>query len=44
MIHAEIFDGVTKKKLGDMHIEREANLTEEEIQAATAQMRKLEVN
>jgi molecular chaperone DnaK len=44
MIHAEIFDGVTKRKLGDMHIEREANMTQEEIETATATMRKLEVN
>jgi molecular chaperone DnaK len=44
MIHAEIFDGVTQKKLGDMHIDRESNLTEEEIKTASAAMRKLEVN
>jgi molecular chaperone DnaK len=44
MIHAEIVDGTTHKKLGDMHIDREANMTQEEIESATAVMRKLEVN
>jgi molecular chaperone DnaK len=44
MIHAEVRDSTADKKLGDMYIERVANLTQEEIESATAAMRKLEVN
>jgi molecular chaperone DnaK len=42
-IHAQVFDGVTGKKLGDMRIDRNANLTQEEIDTATAAIRKLDV-
>jgi molecular chaperone DnaK len=44
LIQAEVFDGTTGKKLGDMKIERSANLTPEELQSATEMVRKLEVN
>jgi len=44
LIHAEISDGTSTKKLGDMKVKRAANLTPEELESATEMVRKLEVN
>jgi molecular chaperone DnaK len=44
LIQAEVFDGTTRSKLGDMKIDRIDNLTPEELESATEMVRKLEVN
>jgi molecular chaperone DnaK len=44
LIHAEVFDGTTGAKLGDMRIDRESNLSPEEIEEAATALRKLGVN
>ncbi len=44
IIHAEVFDGTTSKKLGDMQIDRVSNLTDDQIQAASLSIQRMEVN
>jgi molecular chaperone DnaK len=44
LVHAEVFDGTTGSKLGDMEIARESNLSSAEIEQATGALRKMEVN
>jgi molecular chaperone DnaK len=44
VIFAEAYDGTTGRKLGDMQIERESNLTPEQVADAISAMAKLEVN
>jgi len=44
VIHAEVFDDLTGRKLGDLEIERESNLTRSQVEAAANQIRRLEVH
>lgn len=44
IIHAEVFDGQTNTKLGDMEIEREANLDSSEVLQMTQDMQQLEIS
>jgi molecular chaperone DnaK len=44
VVHAEVFDGTTGAKLGDMEIDRESNLSPEEVESAAVALRKLDVN
>ena len=44
IIFAEVFDGVTGEKIGDMEIARESNLDTEQVQQMANEMKGLEVN
>jgi len=43
VIHAEIFDATTGKKIGDMEIDRVSNLTASQIATAKQEIQKLEI-
>jgi molecular chaperone DnaK len=44
VIHAEIFDATTSKKIGDMEIDRVSNLTESQVEQARLGLGELEIN
>lgn len=44
IVHAEVFDGVTGRKLGDMEIDRKSNLDSAQVEQMRDEMRKREID
>lgn len=44
IVHVTVFDCIAKKHLGEMHIERESNLSEDDVKAKQSKMKDITIN